>query len=102
MEVMKIHYCLCKIKRNRISFENQSRIKTIWEKIGFLKLFENWRLENYLKIEFFLNKKIIIIMIMIMIIKNKCENWNLKNLELNLEIRIFEEVFKNGILKINT
>ena len=49
---------------------------------------------------------------MIMIIKNKCENWNFGNqklenqnfekLELNLEIGIFEEVFKNGILKINT
>ena len=36
--IMKIHYsCLCKTKRSRRSFENQSGIKTIWEKIGFLK-----------------------------------------------------------------
>ena len=32
----------------------------------------------------------------------KLENWNFENLELNLEIGIFEEVFKSGILKINT
>ena len=30
----------------------------------------------------------------------KLENWNFEKLELNLEIGIFEEVFKNGILKI--
>ena len=54
-------------------------------------------------------------MMMMIIIINKCENWNFGNWKLNSEIgkleflklrikfgnRNFEELFKNGILKIN-
>ena len=48
-------FLLIKIKRDRRLFENQSGIKTVREKIGFLKfiwkfesrkLFENWSLRN--------------------------------------------------------
>ena len=55
LELWRSHSCLCKIKRNKRLFENQSRIKTVWEKTGFLKfiwkfeflkLFENWSLKN--------------------------------------------------------
>ena len=55
LELWRSHSFLCKIKRNRRLFENQSGIKTVREKIGFLKfiwkfesrkLFENWSFEN--------------------------------------------------------
>ena len=49
LELWKIHLCLLKPKGAVDCFENQSRIKTIWEKIGFLKFI--WKLDvNYLKI----------------------------------------------------
>ena len=37
LELWKIHSLFIKIKRSRRLFENQNGIKTIWEKIGFLK-----------------------------------------------------------------
>ena len=55
LELWKIHSYLCKIKRNIRLFENQSEIKIVRGKIGFLKfiwklesrkLFENWSLGN--------------------------------------------------------
>ena len=49
MELWKIHSCLLKSRGAEDCFENQSRIKTIWEKIGFLKFI--WKLDvDYLKI----------------------------------------------------
>ena len=55
LELWRSHSCLCKIKRNIRLFENQSEIKIVREKIGFLKfiwklefrkLFENWSFGN--------------------------------------------------------
>ena len=90
---MKLHSCLCKIERNRISFENQSGIKTVWKKIGFLKIGVSkiiWKLNCFNKI---------IIIIIIMLIKNKCENWNFGNWKLDLEIGKLELNLEIGILK---
>ena len=77
--IMKIHYsCLCKTKRSRRSFENQSGIKAIWEKIRFLKF--NWKLES----------------------RKSLENWSFKVylkigiLKLNTRMRILEIKFEKN------
>ena len=44
-ELWKNHSYVCKIKRNRRLFENQSVIKIVREKTGFLKFI--WKLESY-------------------------------------------------------
>ena len=49
LELWKIHSYLCKIKRNKRLFENQSGIKTVQGKIEFLKFI--WKLE-FLEIKF--------------------------------------------------
>ena len=45
----KKHSCLCKIKRNRRLFENQSGIKIVREKTWFLKFI--WKLESWRLLE---------------------------------------------------
>ena len=81
---MKLHSCLCKIKKNRRLFENHSGIKTVQEKNGFFKYI--WKLESWelnLRIGILeLNLKEIGIFKIIWELelwKLNYENWNLRN-----------------------
>ena len=75
LKLWKWHSCLYKIEINRRLFETRKALKLFKRKLDFWNLFKNWSLENYLKIDLFTK----IIIMMIMIIKNKCENWNFGN-----------------------
>ena len=74
LELRKLHSCLCKVKRKKRLFENQSGIKTVRVK--------NWIFEVYLKIGV---SKII----------GKLKSW-----ELNLKIGILEIENLKNCLKV--